>query len=117
MRQLGICIGHPGRQRLVDARRKAEQHVADHDPGMIAGNMGEARPACHVADGKDPPVAGSQAAVGDDAVAPDGDSGLVQLQPVDTGAPPDSSSPRRCSAGAHDGWCAGFSNSSRAADR
>ena len=88
MRQFRVGVGHPWRQRLVDLRRQAEQHVADDDPGMIAGNMGEARPSCHIADGKDPSVAGAKPPVGGDAVTANSDAGLIEAKPVNAGPAP-----------------------------
>ena len=63
MGQFRIGVGDPGQRRVIDLGRQAEQDVADHDAGMIAGDVGELRPAGGVADREDAAVGGAQAGI------------------------------------------------------
>ena len=89
LRQLGIGIGDPRQRAVIDLGRQAEQRVADDDAGVIAGDMGELRPARDIADGIDAAVGGAQAPVDDERAAlVRRDPGLVEVEPGEVGAPP-----------------------------
>ena len=86
--QAGLCqfrigVGDPGQRRVIDLGRQPEQRVADHDAGLIAGDMGETRPTGHVTDRKDARGIGAQAPVDCDAVRPVRDPHLFEVESSD----------------------------------
>ena len=55
--------------------------------GVIAGDMGELRPARGVAHGEDPAVGGAQPPIDDEAASGiGGDAGLVEIEALEVGA-------------------------------
>ena len=57
--EFGIGEGHARDGVRVHRRRQAEQRVADDEPGLVVGEVGELPMAGDVADGIDAPVAWS----------------------------------------------------------
>ena len=68
MGQFRICISDPD-SVIIKLCRKAEQHIADHNIGMIASNMGELIAASHIANGKYMFLRGAQPVICGDAFA------------------------------------------------
>ena len=63
MRDLGIHVSDPGHEAIVGFRprdRPRQEDVADHDPRLIVGGVGEAVRAGHVAGGVDAARAGAK---------------------------------------------------------
>ena len=85
MGQFRIGVGHPGQRRVIDLGRQPEQHVPDHDAGVVAGDVGELRPAGHVADREDAAVGGAETGVGLDALGRELDAGGFEAEAVDIG--------------------------------
>src|SRR5437588_136462 len=66
--EFGIGEGDPGQCPVIDLGRKSKESVSDHNPRMIESDVGELRPAGHVADGKSPAIGGAQSSIDRDAL-------------------------------------------------
>ena len=80
MGQFGIGIGYPGQRRVIHLRGQAEQRVADDDSRMVAGDVGEFRPAADIADREDAPVGAAQPRIDRDATRRGFDTGHLQAE-------------------------------------
>src|SRR5208282_4675477 len=85
--EFGIGIGDPGQCPVIDLGRDAEQRVADHDAGMIEGDVGKLRPAGDVADGKGPAVCRAQLCIDGNTLCGRSNSGRREIERLDRRAP------------------------------
>ena len=83
--ELWVGVGDPGQRGIVDLGGQTEQGVADHDAGLIAGDMREMRPVDNVADRIDAARGGAQPPVDDDALSVVLDAGAVEIEALDPG--------------------------------
>ena len=77
-----------GTSSMVDLDRYAEQGVADHQAGVMIGDVRGVGPAGDVADRVDALVGGAQRAVDDDAARRAADAGGVEVEVLDIRPPP-----------------------------
>ena len=81
--QLRIGIGHPGYGMMVEPDRRAEQRVADHQPGPVIGAVGVCGLPGDIAHRIDALVGGAQRPVEGNAARRVTDAGGVEIKVLD----------------------------------